>query len=127
MLRERDLTDVCIEDFQVRFHTSLWSDHERAGFLAGYGTGVFDIEAGIDEPIVHYSFDAVRQAVICFACAALFLAAAYDGSLRSLGDNWGLAMIIVLAFFGFNHVSAWVRMPFWLRKGLRDMPELQAQ
>jgi hypothetical protein len=138
MLDEKDCDEVLIEGNRVRFHNKWFGGTIRFGFgsdtdgigssfLSIFGCGTFDIEAAVDGITVRFSLSLARMWVSLALFAAFFCVVTGRFTGLTWDALWPFPLAFIAGFFILNLAYMWVRVWFWLRRGLRDLPELQTR
>jgi hypothetical protein len=130
MLDEKDCTEVFIEGNRVRF-TNAWfggtlrwglSDY-RSSLFTSFGSGTFDIEAALDGLSVTFSLSLVRTWILVGLLAAVFFGVPAPKHTLYWHEVWSYPVAFLVGIAVVNYVVTWLRVRYWLRKGLEGVSE----
>jgi hypothetical protein len=139
MLDEKDVRPTFyVEGNRVRFHNKWFGGTIRFGvgsdiddigssFFSIFGSGTFDIEAAVDGITARFSLSLARMWVSLALFAAFFCVVTGRFAGLTWDALWPFPLAFIAGFFVLNLAYMWVRVWFWLRRGLRDLPELQTR
>lgn len=130
MLDQKDCSEVFIEGNRVRFRNTWfsggqrwgWSDY-RSNLFSGFGTGTFDIEAALDGITVRFALSLARMWIVWGLLVALMVWTDRLETARFWERVWPYPLLPLAGFAVLFGAITWARVWYWLRKGLRDLPE----
>jgi len=130
MLDAASATEAWTENNQVRFKVSIFRLIWNWNILVPFNAGRFVVVPEDLSLVVRYSLSVLRMflfvTLILAALLVFFFWQSTDRmeALRTDLPGLGLAW---LWLFGVNYLITMIRMPLWLRRGLRRDPELKRQ
>lgn len=131
MLRADKFTDIRIGTSTIEFHAGVrrWITSWR--ILLPFGRGTIHVEPR--DGLLRVSYDlsmhqlliAVTLATATLLALLLFCVLLYGRRVGEISSILPLFAAFWVGLIGINYVAAMFDMPRWLRKGLRELPELQ--
>jgi hypothetical protein len=124
MLDAAYASDVWPEDAEVRFKTAFFGRGSNWNILAPFNSGTLTIEPEDTSLRVRYRLSTVRM--LLFVTAAVGLISAIPAWQElSRGEGLQKAAEIFSAgwlwLFGMNYLIGMIRIPIWLKRGLRNI------
>lgn len=129
MLDEADASSVTTEGYLVRFTVDLRRPVGNWNILVPFNGGTIAVEAETERVRVRYDLNTKRILIFVTGAVAALGAFMVFAHPEKYGPLTVLPYLIPgwLWLFGMNYVTSMIRVPRWLRRGLRDLPELRRQ
>ena len=128
MLHWEKARSVTIAGSSVTFTDDRWRLKAKSMILL-FERGVFDVEADNAYVRVRYRVGTTHQTITTLFIATVF------GALSAITYKGPLNLKVLAALVGMGWIGGWlwgiifvsakIYVPLWLRKGLRNLPELQ--
>ena len=126
VLDEAGASEVWTEGDTVRFKRGFFAGGPggRWNILVQFNSGTLRIETEDTALRVHYRLSTVQLLLVISGMMAVLFGIALYGSLKHGGDWHSAAKIAGIGWlwlFGMNYITGATRIPFWLKRELKNI------